>query len=275
VSLPAPSPRSRFAAQAALPEPEVDLAMAALLIAAEEYPQLVPEPYLRRLDELAERVRDRQWDATAPVVVLQDLSRVLFEEEGFRGNEEEYYDPRNSFLNDVLDRRLGIPITLSVVYLEVGWRLGLPLHGVNFPGHFLVRYDGEALKLLIDPFQGGRVRFEDEAQDLLDHVYGGSIRMKDEFLRPADRRAILVRILENLKGNYLNSRDDVRALAALERVLLLLPDSADHVRDRGMILTRLGRDGEAGEALRRYLELVPDAPDRVRIEMLLDQLGPE
>jgi regulator of sirC expression with transglutaminase-like and TPR domain len=275
LSPPAPSPRSKFAAHVARPEPEIDLALAALLLAAEEYPQLVPEPYIRRLDELAERVRDRQWDATAPVVMLQDLARVLFEEEGLRGNAEAYYDPRNSFLNDVLDRRLGIPITLSVVYLEVGWRLGLPLHGVNFPGHFLVRFDGEALKLLIDPFQGGRVWFEDEAQDLLDHVYGGTVRMQPAFLRPAGRKDILVRMLENLKGTYLNSRDEERALAALERILLILPDSADHVRDRGMLLTRLGREGEAADALRRYLELVPDAPDRVRVEMLLEQLGPE
>jgi regulator of sirC expression with transglutaminase-like and TPR domain len=273
LTLPAPSSRSKFAAIVERPEPEVDLAAAALFIAAEEYPQLVPDPYLRRLDELAERVRDRQWDATAPVVMLQDLSRVLFEEEGFRGNAEAYYDPRNSFLNDVLDRRLGIPITLSVVYLEVGWRLGLPLHGVNFPGHFLVRYDGEALKLLIDPFHAGRVRFEDEAQDLLDNVYGGSVRMQPAYLRPADRKDILVRILENLKGTYLNARDEERGLAAIERILLVRPDSPDHVRDRGMVLTRLGRGEEAVEALRQYLALVPDAPDRVRVELLLDQLG--
>jgi regulator of sirC expression with transglutaminase-like and TPR domain len=272
VSLPVPTARSRFAAMVARPDDEVDLAAAALLIAAEEYPQLVPEAYCRRLDELAERVRDRQWDATAPVVILQDLNRVLFEEEGFRGNSDNYYDPRNSFLNDVLDRRLGIPITLSVIYLEVGWRLGLPLQGVNFPGHFLVRYDGEALKLLVDPFQGGLLRFEDEAQGLLDHVYGGAVPLQPEYLRKAGPKDILVRMLENLKGNYLNARDDERALGALERILLVRPDSADHVRDCGIVLTRLGRQADAAAALERYLELVPDAPDRIRVRMLLDQL---
>ncbi|HSJ06513.1 MAG TPA: transglutaminase-like domain-containing protein [Longimicrobiales bacterium] len=272
MSLPAPTARSRFAAMVARPDDEVDLAAATLLIAAEEYPQLVPEAYVRRLDELAERVRDRQWDATAPVVILQDLNRVLFEEEGFRGNSDNYYDPRNSFLNDVLDRRLGIPITLSVIYLEVGWRLGLPLQGVNFPGHFLVRYDGEALKLLVDPFQGGLLRFEDEAQGLLDHVYGGAVPLQQDYLRKAGPKDILVRMLENLKGNYLNARDDARALTALERILLVRPDSADHVRDSGIVLTRLGREADAAAALERYLELVPDAPDRVRVRMLLDQL---
>jgi regulator of sirC expression with transglutaminase-like and TPR domain len=269
---PARSARARFADVVQRPEPEIELAEAALLVAAEEYPQLAPEPYLRRLDELAERARDRVWDETAPIMMLQEVSRVLYEEEGFRGNRMEYYDPRNSFLNDVLDRRMGIPITLSIVYLEIGWRLGIPLHGVNFPGHFMVRYAGEALQLLVDPFQSGMVRFEDESQDLLDHVYGGSVRMKPEYLREADRRDILVRLLANLKGNYLNRRDDVRALSAIERILLVRPDSADDERDRGIVLTRLGRGVEAAAALHRYLELVPDAPDTARVHLLLEQL---
>src|SRR5690606_19213864 len=160
--------RDRFAAMVLKPEPDLDLAAAALQIAAEEYPQLVAGPYLQRLDLLAERVRDRLDNETAPLVVLQELNRVLFEEERFRGNAEAYYDPRNSFLNDVLDRRVGIPISLSLVYLEVGWRLGLPLSGVGFPGHFLVRYEGEVVRVLLDPFDGGRLRFEDQAQELLD-----------------------------------------------------------------------------------------------------------
>jgi regulator of sirC expression with transglutaminase-like and TPR domain len=274
MTMPARSARSRFADIVQKPEPEIDLASASLLIAAEEYPQLTPEPYLRRLDELAERARDRMWDATAPIMMLQEVNRVLFEEEGFRGNRSEYYDPRNSFLNDVIDRKTGIPITLSIAYLEVGWRLDLPLHGVNFPGHFLVRYAGEAVQLLVDPFQNGMIRFEDEAQNLLDHVYGGSVRMQPDFLRVADRRDILVRLLTNLKGNYLNRRDDKRALSAIERILVVRPDSADDERDRGIVLTRLGRDSDASAALQRYLDLVPDAPDSARVRLLLDQLEP-
>lgn len=273
MTMPARSARSRFADVVQKPEPEIDLACAALLIAAEEYPQVTPEPYLRRLDELAERARDRLWDATAPIMMLQEVNRVMFEEEGFQGNRTEYYDPRNSFLNDVIDRRRGIPITLSIIYLELGWRLDLPLHGVNFPGHFLVRYAGEAVQLLVDPFQNGMIRFEDEAQALLDHVYGGSVRMQPEFLRIADRRDILIRLLTNLKGNYLNRRDDRRALSAIERILVVRPDSADDERDRGMVLTRLGRNRDAAAALNRYLELVPDAPDSARVRLLLDQLG--
>lgn len=269
---PAPAPRSRFAGVVAQREGDIDLALAALLIAAEEYPQLLPDPYLRRLDILAERVHDRLDIETAPLVVLQELSRVMFQEEGFRGNAEAYYDPRNSFLNDVLDRRVGVPLTLSVLYLEVGWRLGLPLQGVNFPGHFLVRYDGEAVKLLIDPFQGGEIRFEDQAQELLDRVYGGTVSLQPSYLRPAGRKDILVRLLSNLKGIYLNARDDQRALAATERILLVRPDAAEEVRDRGMLLARLGFADEALQELREYLTRVPAADDAERVRLLIREI---
>jgi regulator of sirC expression with transglutaminase-like and TPR domain len=273
--VPAPAARSRFAMLVAGDDETLDLARAALLIAAEEYPQLTPEPYLRRLDLLAERVKDRLSDESAPPVLLQEASRVLFEEEGFRGNAEAYYDPRNSFLNDVLDRRLGVPLTLSMVYLEVGWRLGLPVTGVNFPGHFLVRYDGEALSLLIDPFQRGEIRFEDQAQELLDRIYGDAVKLQPEFLRPAGRKDMLVRLLMNLKTVYLNARDDARALAAIERILLIRPSALEEVRDRGMLLARTGRVDEAVVDLRRYLGTRPEPPDAERVKLLLTQLGQE
>jgi regulator of sirC expression with transglutaminase-like and TPR domain len=264
--------RARFAALVSVPEPELELAAAALEIAAEEYPQLNPEPYLYRLDLFAARVRDRLADEGAPPVLLQELSRVLFEEEGFRGNAEAYYDARNSYLNDVLDRRLGIPLTLSILYLEVGWRLGLPLTGVNFPGHFLVRYQGEAVRLLFDPFRQGLVLFEDQAQALLDRVYGGAVALQPAFLMTADRRAILTRMLANLKGLHLNARDDVRALAAIERLLILDPDDPGERRDHGMVLARLGRTAEAVAQLEWYLERAGHATDVPRVQLLLAEL---
>lgn len=275
MSTPASSVRSRFEAEVARAEPELDLASAALLLAAEEYPQLPLAPYLRRLDLLAERVRDRLGDETAPPVVVQELNRVLFEEEGFRGNVEAYYDVRNLFLNDVLDRRLGVPYTLGVVYLEVGWRLGLPLVGVGFPGHFLVRYEGEAVRLLVDPFERGRLRFEDQAQELLDRVYGGMVRLRPEFLQTTSKRDILVAILTSLKGIYLNARDDRRALAAVERILVLRPAAAGELRDRGMLLARVGRVDEAIADLERYLDAVPDAPDARRVREIIRELARE
>jgi regulator of sirC expression with transglutaminase-like and TPR domain len=252
---------------------DFSLAEVALLIAAEEYPQLDRAPYLQRLEFYTERVKDRLADESAPPVLLGEISKLLFEEEAFRGNADAYYDPRNSYLNDVLDRRLGIPITLSILYLEIGWRLGLPLEGVNFPGHFLVRYQGEALRLLVDPFQGGTIRFEDEAQDLLDRVYGGTVKLQSEYLRGADKRDVLVRLLSNLKTIHLNTRDDERALAAAERILILRPDSAEDVRDRGMLLARRGRVAEAVAELEHYLDVLPGAPDAQRIRLLLAELN--
>lgn len=275
MNLPAPTPRSRFATLVAEGGDDIDLAAAALLVAAEEYPQLTVEPYLRRLDLLAERALDRLAEETAPLIVLQEVGRVLFQEEKFKGNSPAYYDPRNSFLNDVLDRRLGIPLTLSIVYLEVGWRLGLPLEGVNFPGHFLVRYRGDAVRVLIDPFMSGELRFEDQAQELLDRVYGGAVRLRPGYLRPASKRDMLVRLLANLKGIYLNSRDHERALAAIERLILVRPPAFEEVRDRGMLLARIGRTEEARIDLVEYLDAMPDAPDATRIRMLLDELAKE
>ncbi len=272
MTAPVPGPRAALAAEARRPEPEFDLARAALLIAQEEYPQLPVETYLARLDQLAERVQDRLADETAPLLVQEELIRTLFGEGGLRGNEEAYYDPRNSFLNDVLDRGLGIPLTLGIVLLEVGWRLGLPLEGVNFPNHFLVRFRGDSVNLLIDPFDGGRARFEDQAQELLDRVYGGTVRMRDDFLRPANRRDMLLRMLRNLKGLYLNVQDYPRALAAVERLMLLAPTAVGEGRDRGMLLARLGRREEALQSLEQYLDNAPDAHDVERIRLVMARL---
>jgi regulator of sirC expression with transglutaminase-like and TPR domain len=251
---------------------EINLARAAIMVAQEEYPQLPEERYLGRLDLLAEGTRDRLDDENAHLVVLQELLNSLYHRHGFRGNRQAYYDPRNSFLNDVLDRGLGIPLTLGIVVLEVGWRLGLPLEGVSFPGHFLVRFKGEAVDLLIDPYDGGAVRFEDEAQELLDRVYGGMIRVQDSFLKAATKREMLVRLLMNLKSLYLNGGDHRRALAAVERVLLIRPIAVREIRDKGVILARLGRKKEALEQFEAYLNVAPEAADSQRILGMMEDL---
>jgi len=269
---PAPAPREEFAREVDRPDLEVDLARAALLVAREEYPQLPVAHYLSRLDEMAEEVRDRLANETAPLLVLQELLETIYGRMGFVGNRENYYDPRNSFLSDVLDRRTGIPLTLGILLLEVGRRLGLSLEGVNFPGHFLVRLPGAAVTLLVDPFEEGAVRFEDQAQELLDRMYGGTVRLRPEFLRPAGRRDMLVRLLTNLKGIYMNQGDAARALAAVERILLIHPTSAREIRDRGTLLARVGRPGEAVAQLEWYLSSSPEAPDADRIRALVAAL---
>jgi len=267
------STRLLFEEEARRPEIELDLARASLLVAKEQYPQLPVERYLTRLDQLAEEVKDRLDEETAPLLVLQELLQSLFVRHGFKGNRDAYYDPRNSFLNDVLDRRLGIPLSLGIVLLEVGWRLGLPLEGVDFPHHFLVRFRGESEDLLIDAFDEGRIRYGNEAQELLDRVYGGMVRLREDFLRRATKRDILVRLLRNLKSVYLNVREDRQALAAVERLLLLRPDLAGENRVGGLLSARLGRKEEALEYLRAYLGAEPHARDAERIRSLVERLS--
>jgi regulator of sirC expression with transglutaminase-like and TPR domain len=269
---PAISVRQLFAQEARQPERDLDLARAALLVAKEQYPGLAVEQYLARLDQLAEEVKDRLADETAPLVVLEELTRTLFGRHGFRGNKEAYYDPRNSFLNDVLDRRLGIPLTLGIVMLEVGWRLCLPLQGVNFTHHFLVRFHGDAVDLLIDPFESGRARFEDQAQELLDRVSGGKLRLRESFLRVATRRDVLVRLLNNLKGVYLSAEDHARALSVVERLLILCPDNGAEICARGVLLARVGRRDEAIDRLRGWLDYAAAGRDADRVRRLVLRL---
>lgn len=265
------SPRHALARELSRSESELDLARAALLIAKEEYPQLSVDIYLARLDQIAEEVKDRLGDETAALVILNDVVRTLYERRKLEGNREAYYDPRNSFLNDVLDRGLGIPLTLGIVLLEVGWRLGLPLEGVNFPGHFLVRYRGQELSLLLDPFDGGRIRFEDQAQEVLDQLYGGTVRLQPRFVRAASKRDMLLRLLTNLKGLYLRIDDDQRALAAVERLLMITPTAPAESRSRGVLLARMGRHEEAAKQLEAYLRVSPGAEDAVEVaEMVRD-----
>lgn len=266
------STRTRLGEVLRRSEREFELGRAALYIAQEEYPQLPVEQYILRLDALAETVKDRLNDETAPPVVLGETLHTLFEREGLRGNKESFHDPRNSFINDVLDRHVGAPITLSIILLEVGWRLDLPLEGVNFPGHFLVRFRGVAEHLLIDPFDGGRIRFESEAQEILDQEYGGMVRMQPAFLRAASKLDIIRRLLLNLKGLYVNVSDNERTLSVVERLMLVQPASPGEQRDRGMLLLRLGREVEAREQLSGYLDFVPGAADARRIRLLVQRL---
>jgi regulator of sirC expression with transglutaminase-like and TPR domain len=275
MSPPAPSARGLLGEAIQKSERDLELGRAVLLIAQEEYPQLPVERYMMQFDALAESAKDRLDDETAGPVVLRELIHTLYEREGFRGNKDAYHDPRNSLLNDVLDRRLGIPLTLGIVLLEVGWRLELPLEGVNFPGRFLVRYRGASEHLLVDPFDNGKIRFEDEAQELLDQVYGGMVRMQDQFLRSATKRDMIHRLLVDLKGLYVNVHDDERALAVIERLLLLWPDSPGEQRDRGMLLVKLGRASEAKAQLEEYLEFAPQAADAARIRSLVRRLERE
>lgn len=268
--------RRRFAAIAARPDAEIDLAEAALVIAQEEYPDLDIAAYQRLLEQLGDGAR-RQVGAVAigargglgPRGVVGVLNRYLYEECGFRGNREAYYDPRNSFLNEVLDRRTGIPITLALVYIEVGRRVGLPLVGIGFPGHFLVRCDAPGERLLIDPFDAGRLLTEADCAAMLSRLHGRPVPLARHHLAPIGPRPFLVRMLANLKGIYLEREDHARALAAVDRILALVPDSADERRDRGLLHLKLQAFSLAAADLEAYLAARGNPPDREQVTRYL------
>lgn len=237
----------------------VDLGQAALLIAQEDYADLEIRPYLARLDDLAARTT-RVIHGLAPQDAAAALVSHVFGAEGFRGNDDNYYDPRNSYLNEVLDRRLGIPITLAVVAMEVARRLEIPLEGVGLPGHFILRSPARA-ELMFDPFHGGRLLSLDDCREIVSSASNGTLELEPDHLRAATKLEILVRILRNLKSAYLQAGDLPRALAAVERIIILDPENYGEIRERGLILAKMGLATKALVDLETYLRLDPDALD--------------
>jgi regulator of sirC expression with transglutaminase-like and TPR domain len=248
------------------------LAEAALYIALEEYPELEIQSYLQRLDAMAAAVSEQLPSEPYPLKILKTINHYLFETLGFQGNEQDYYDPRNSFLNEVLDRRTGIPITLSLVYLEIAHRIGFPMTGVNFPGHFLIRPEQEGMELWVDPFNQGEILFPEDCKNRLETIYQQRVELRPEFFEAIAPRQFLVRMLNNLKHIYLNQGDLLRCLAACERILLVDPDTVMEKRDRGVLYYQLGRWVEARQDLEDYLGQIPQAPDRPLIHQLLDRI---
>lgn len=249
-----------------------NLAEAALYIALEEYPDLEIQTYLQRLDKMAEEVSQELPSEPYPLKILQTINRYLFETQGFQGNTQDYYDPRNSFLNEVLDRRTGIPITLSLVYLEIAHRIGFPMTGINFPGHFLIRPEQEGMELWVDPFHQGEILFPEDCKNRLESLYQKPVELRPEFFEAISPPQFLVRMLNNLKHIHLDRGDLDRCVAASERILLIDPDALLERRDRGVLYYQLGRWVEARQDLEDYLGKIPHAQDRPFIFQLLDRI---
>ncbi len=265
--------REDFAALVAAGE-NVELARAALEIARIGYPTLRPDPWLERLDALAAAVRPRLVRGTSPEASVAEVTGYLFGDCGFHGNQQEYYDPRNSYLNDVLERRTGIPISLSIVLIEVCARLGIVLEGVGFPGHFLVRVPGRRESLLLDPFFGGRPIAESELLARYRSLRGEEVQaLPPDALASTGPAAILTRMLRNLLRVHLDRKDHDRALLTADLLLVLVPDSADEVRVRGLLYEHLECFTAALDDFRRYLELVPEAPDGEQIRERVARLA--
>lgn len=256
-------PAVRFREIVSRPEEQIDLAEGALLIAQGAYPDLDVTACLGRIEELAQRLSTQVPEDSSETQRILALNRFLFEQEGFAPNIEDYYDPRNSFLNEVLERRVGIPITLSIVYIEVGRRIGLVLEGVSFPGHFLVKCklrDGTAI---LDPYCGGVSLSLNDLQQRLREVRGGEVSraIVAGLLVSANKKEILARVLRNLKAIYLQREEFTRALATIDWICAINPQDAGEVRDRGMTYLKLECFRAALADLERYLELAPGADD--------------
>jgi regulator of sirC expression with transglutaminase-like and TPR domain len=243
------------------PEDKIDLGRAALTIAIADYSDLDISGYLSRIDELAARVRARLGADPNVYRSIAVLNGVLFQEYGLRGNRENYFDPRNSFLNEVLDRKTGIPISLSVLYMEVAQRIGLTLQGVGFPGHFLTKYRGNDEEIVIDPFYEGEIRSRESLENMLYKLYGGKCPFHSDFLEPVTKKQILRRMLTNLKMIYLRDNHPMKALSAMERLVILDPASAEDIRDRGVLYLKLECFKQALADLETYLRLGPQAED--------------
>ena len=250
-----------------------NLAEAALYIAQEEYPDLDIGVYLNALDMMADAIRKRLPQPAYPLRTLQIINQYLYEELGFSANHHNYYDPRNSFLNDVIDRRTGIPITLGLIYLEVAQRIEFPMVGINFPGHFLIRPDHEDMDIFIDPFNKGDLLFEQDCQARLSQLVGRSVELLPSLIQPITPHQFLVRMLTNLKQIYRKTNQLQKCLTASERILLISPGTVGELRDRGILYYQLGCWEQARQDLEDYLVYHPQAKDGPLLTQLLRHLG--
>jgi len=252
-------------------EDKIDLGRAALTIALSDYPDLDIAAYLARIDQLAVDVT-RRCDGSGEIYnAIAALNYVLFKQHGFRGNSDDYYDPQNSFLNEVIERKIGLPITLSILYIEVAQRVGLALDGVGFPGHFLVKHAQNGVEIVIDPFHQGDIKSRQDLARMLGGLYGGAVEFHDEYLKPASKKEILRRMLGNLKGIYAKTNDLVKLLSVLDRAIILEPGAAGEVRDRARVYLRLECFAQARADFEYYLKLAPEAKDAAAVrEQLVD-----
>lgn len=250
--------RQRFVEIAQLGESDVDLVEASLVIALEDQPSLDIAPYLDQVGAWSHAVQQRLEGSRDVERIVDAINRLLFDEEGFHGEDDDYYDPRSALVSAMLDRHAGIPITLSILYLEISRRVGADAAGMSLPGRFLVKFGD----IVIDPFDGGRVLTAIELQKILDAMYGGGVRLREHHLRSFTRKEILMRELAQLKAAYLAQHDLPHAAASIDRLLILDERDAFEIRDRAALAMQMHAYATAIDYLERYLGLMPHADDR-------------
>ena len=251
---------------------DVPLDVAALQIAQIEYPEVNPAPFLEILDSYAREVGDRLTSRTNGEDFVATLNQYLFEELGFAGNDQEYYHPGNSCLNEVLTKRVGIPITLSVVYIEIARRLGREVHGIGIPGHFIVQYSARDYSVFVDCFHGGELLFERECLELAREATGRDFSDDKSILQPVPKRQILVRMLNNLRSIYFERKEHRKAIEVLNLLLEATPGAADEHKQRAVCYLQLEMLRPAQADFEAYLRLAPDAPDREQIRGYLNRV---
>lgn len=242
-------------------EPDADLLRIALEIARDAYPKLDPEPYLARVETLVARVRDRCASIDKPRHVLGQINWVLFVEEGYRGNSDHYDDPRNSYLNDVIDRKTGIPISLSLLYWRIAERLGLPVSGLNLPAHFMLRVGSGDATVFVDAFHDGALLDREGCRKQVSRAVGQEVELSDDRFAPCPADQIVARMLRNLKTIYLQTYDYPSAIPVQRRLAALNSGDPSEMRDLGMLYLRVDRPADAVPPLQAYLDTCPPEPD--------------
>src|SRR5256886_1881735 len=255
----------RFREIARTPDHFIDLVEGSLVIALEDDPRVDIDRHLANVRDWSAAVRERLEGSRDVERVVEAINRLLFDEEGFRGEDEDYYDPRSALLSETLDKHAGLLISLSVLYIEISRRVGAEVSGVSLPGRFLVKFSGAFGIVLVDPFDGGRLLSTAELQKLLDDVYGGRVRLREHHLRSFSPKEILARELAHLKSAYLAQHDLARAAASIDRLLILDENDPYEVRDRAAVAVQMHAYTEAIDGLQRYLALVPHAEDAARV----------
>lgn len=266
--------RRLFAATLGRREERIDLGLAALLFAKEEYPRLAIEDYRDLLDQMAAGLAVEIDLEAGPEAIAKTISTYMVQELGFEGDDEDYYNPQNSYLNEVMDRRRGIPISLSLLYMEVARRVNVHLQPVSMPGHFLVKLPTEGEAVFIDAFHRGKVMGAGGARGIFETLHGGSHAFSDSMLGAATRRQVLTRMLHNLKAAYVRLDDDARALRMVELLTLITPWDLDEVRDRGLLRFRLGNFEEALPDLQAYAQYGPPGPEIETVRDALRRIKP-
>ncbi len=255
------------------PDDEIDLARVGLIAARVQYPGLEIESILESLDALAAKVRARV-SAEAPVLdQVEALTGVLIENFGLKGATKTYYDPRNSFLNDVMERKIGIPVSMSILYMSVGSRAGIALAGTGIPRHFLVRVLGIQPPRFVDVYGKGRIMDLETCQRAVTRMFRGQIELHPEMFETVSNAAVVTRLLTNLKMIYLNSMRYSAVVPILDRMILVNPQETTLWKERGLIRFRLGHSRQARQDLERYLNESPNPEDENDIRELLRRIG--